>query len=75
MSFRIRQRGKGRMLCAWQRASCRSHAGAQSEWQEGPVSLVPTPEEASLFIAGALVVAAAAFGIVRALAKRRAQGS
>jgi len=39
------------------------------------MSLVPTPEEASLFIAGALVVAAAAFGIVRALAKRRAQGS
>jgi len=39
------------------------------------MSLMPTPEEAALFIAGVLVVGAAAFGIVRALAKRRTQGS
>jgi hypothetical protein len=39
------------------------------------MSLMPTPEEAALFIGGALVVGAAAFGIVRALVKRRPQGS
>ena len=39
------------------------------------MSLMPTPEEAALFIAGALVVGAAAFLIVRALVKRRPQGS
>ena len=49
--------------------------GLKSEWSEGSVSLMPSPDEAAVFFGGALALGAAAFGIVRAFVKRRPQGS
>jgi len=39
------------------------------------MSLMPTPEEAALFVGGALVVAVAVFGVVRVWAKRHPERS
>lgn len=44
-------------------------------WLQERMSLMPTPEEAVYFVGGALTSATAAFGLVRARAKRHPEGS